>query len=82
MEDIARALVEEPPLLTRDGGFVATGWNPALDELRTLRDQSRKVIAGLQKTYSDQTGVGGPEGEAQSCAGLFHRGNGPSRPTR
>ena len=71
VEDIARALVEEPPLLTRDGGFVATGWNPALDELRTLRDQSRKVIAGLQKTYSDQTGVAALKVKHNHVLGYF-----------
>lgn len=71
VEDIARALVEEPPLLTREGGFVATGWNPALDELRALRDQSRKVIAGLQKIYTDQTGVAALKVKHNHVLGYF-----------
>lgn len=42
------ALVDDPPLLARDGGFVAEGYLADLDELRRLRDDSRKVIAQLQ----------------------------------
>ncbi|MEM9669826.1 MAG: DNA mismatch repair protein MutS [Pseudomonadota bacterium] len=55
--DLDRALAEEVPVLARDGGFIAPGWDAALDEARSLRDDSRKVIAALQSTYSDQTGI-------------------------
>lgn len=56
---LASALSPELPLLTRDGGFVAAGYSPELDNLRTLRDDSRKLIAGLQATYADATGISG-----------------------
>ena len=45
------ALVAEPPLMVRDGGFVAAGHDDGLDETRKLRDEGRTVIAGLQKDY-------------------------------
>ena len=48
---LERALVDEPPAYHREGGFVRKGYLPRLDELRTLRDASRKVIAGLQEKY-------------------------------
>ncbi|WP_293573623.1 DNA mismatch repair protein MutS [Phaeobacter sp.] len=51
------ALIAEPPLLARDGGFIATGYDADLDEARTLRDEGRSVIAALQKKYSDHTGI-------------------------
>jgi len=51
------ALIAEPPLLLRDGGFIAPGYHPDLDEARTLRDQGRGVIARLQADYAEQTGV-------------------------
>lgn len=51
------ALSEELPLQKRDGGFVRNGFAPELDEHRGLRDESRKVIAGLQSQYSNETGV-------------------------
>ncbi|GGA18830.1 DNA mismatch repair protein MutS [Neptunicoccus cionae] len=50
-------LVEEPPLLARDGGFTASGYRADLDEARTLRDEGRKVILGLQKDYAELAGV-------------------------
>nr|WP_156462702.1 DNA mismatch repair protein MutS [Rhizobium sp. Leaf262] len=54
---LAATLADELPLLKRDGGFVREGSNPELDEIRALRDQSRRVIAGLQLQYSEETGI-------------------------
>lgn len=51
------ALVAEPPLLARDGGFIAPGYDEDLDEARTLRDEGRTVIAGMQQEYSAHTGI-------------------------
>ncbi|WP_202801840.1 DNA mismatch repair protein MutS [Rhodovulum sp. PH10] len=50
-------LADELPLQKRDGGFVRAGSDPALDEARALRDESRRVIAALQARYADDTGV-------------------------
>ncbi len=50
-------LAEDLPLLKRDGGFLKAGAVPALDEVRALRDQSRRVIAGLQLQYAEETGI-------------------------
>jgi DNA mismatch repair protein MutS len=50
-------LVEEPPYLARDGGFIVTGAHAPLDELRTLRDESRRVIAMLEGKYKTDSGV-------------------------
>jgi len=51
------AIKEDPPLLKRDGGFVASGYDANLDELRALHDESRKVIAQLQANYSEELGL-------------------------
>ncbi len=51
------ALVAEPPLLARDGGFIAPGFDTELDEARTLRDEGRSVIAGFQQKYAEHTGI-------------------------
>ncbi|MGU3540254.1 DNA mismatch repair protein MutS [Methylobacterium sp. A54F] len=50
------ALADELPLSRRDGGFVRAGYHPEIDEARLLGQDSRKVIAGLQARYADQTG--------------------------
>jgi DNA mismatch repair protein MutS len=55
--ELARALADELPAFRRDGGFVRTGYEPALDEARALRDESRRVIAALQVRYTETTGI-------------------------
>lgn len=57
LERIDAALADELPLFKRDGGFVRDGYLPALDEARSLRDDTRQVIAGLQARYAEATGV-------------------------
>lgn len=54
---LSAMLADELPLLKRDGGFVREGSNGELDEIRALRDQSRRVIAGLQLQYAEETGI-------------------------
>jgi DNA mismatch repair protein MutS len=44
-------------LFARDGNFVTDGYSPALDELRGLRDESKRVIVALQQKYCEQTGI-------------------------
>jgi DNA mismatch repair protein MutS len=56
---LRRALSPDLPLLARDGGFIARGFSAALDELVTLRDESRRLIAAMQSRYAEETGVTG-----------------------
>jgi DNA mismatch repair protein MutS len=56
-EGLGAALADELPTFKRDGGFVRAGYDAALDEARALRDESRRVVAGLQARYADQTGI-------------------------
>ncbi|MGP9821020.1 DNA mismatch repair protein MutS, partial [Salinarimonas sp. NSM] len=53
---LAETLAEDLPLSKRDGGFVAAGVDPALDEARALGSDSRRFIAGLQARYAEETG--------------------------
>ena len=61
------------PLLARDGGFIAPGWNAGLDELRTLRDQSRRLMVSLQNTYAYKTGVESEKLNTTTCWGVLCR---------
>ncbi len=54
LEDL---LVPEPPFFARDGGFIRTGAHAPLDEVRGLRDESRRVIAALETRYKGDSGV-------------------------
>ena len=51
------ALVAEPPLLARDGGFVAEGYARELDIARKLRDEGRGIIAEKQGVYARETAI-------------------------
>jgi DNA mismatch repair protein MutS len=55
---LERALAPELPLFARDGGFIAAGYSAELDEWRELRDESRRLIAGLQARYAGDSGIG------------------------
>ncbi|WP_449040847.1 DNA mismatch repair protein MutS [Paracoccus sp. (in: a-proteobacteria)] len=66
-----RALVAEPPLLARDGGFVAPGFDAELDETRALRDEGRGVIARMQADYVAETGIASLKIKHNNVLGYF-----------
>jgi len=57
IERFGRALAPDLPLYVRDGGFIAPGYSPELDELRALSSESKRLIAGLQSRYGEDTGI-------------------------
>ena len=67
------ALIAEPPLLTRDGGFIAPGFDAELDEARALRDEGRGVIASLQAGYAEQTRIANLKIKHNNVLGYFNR---------
>ncbi|HEX5998577.1 MAG TPA: DNA mismatch repair protein MutS [Hyphomicrobiaceae bacterium] len=54
---LTRAVVDDPPHLKRDGGFVREGYSADLDQARSLRDDGRKVMAALEAKYIQATGI-------------------------
>ena len=68
---LEQTLVDEPPFFARDGGFVAAGAHAALDETRSLRDESRRVIAGLEARYRSETGVASLKIKHNAVLGYF-----------
>ena len=71
LDHLESALVAEPPLLVRDGGFIAAGFDPELDEARTLRDEGRGVIARFQTDYARETGIGSLKIKHNNVLGYF-----------
>lgn len=71
IDRLKRALKPDLPALPRDGGFIAYGYSPQLDEVLTLRDESRRLIAGLQKKYSDLTGISALKIKHNNVIGYF-----------
>ena len=54
---LARALVPSPPIDSAQGGYIAEGYDPALDALRSTGGEGRRAIAALEARYRDQTGI-------------------------
>ena len=71
LDRLDRALVAEPPSALRDGGTIAPGFDPELDETRRLRDEGRGVIAGLQATYAGESGVSSLKIKHNNVLGYF-----------
>ena len=65
------ALIAEPPLLIRDGGFIAPGYDSELDEARKLRDEGRSVIASMQKQFVSDTGISSLKIKHNNVLGYF-----------
>lgn len=56
-DTLKQALHDSAPMLARDGGFIARGFDAGLDKFKMLRDESRRLIAGLQTKYQQDTGL-------------------------
>jgi DNA mismatch repair protein MutS len=57
VDELGAALAADLPLITRDGNYIAKGYDAGLDELRMLRDEGRRLIAGLEGRYREMTGI-------------------------
>ena len=55
---IEATLVDEPPALVRDGGFVRDGCDPELDELRSISRNAKQHIAEMEQAERKRTGIG------------------------
>ncbi len=56
-EQLGAALTDRPPAVLADGDVIRAGFDPALDELRDLRDGGKQYIATLQQRERDRTGI-------------------------
>jgi len=54
---LEQAIVENPPVLIRDGGVIAPGYNEELDVLRDLSDGATEFLAQLEQREKERTGI-------------------------
>ncbi len=54
---LARALVEQPPVLARDGGVFADGFDGELDELRQLSTNADRFLVELEAREREASGI-------------------------
>jgi DNA mismatch repair protein MutS len=68
---LGRALAADLPFLARDGGFIAPDYHAALDEQRSLRDESRRLVAALEARMRASTGVASLKIRHNNVLGYF-----------
>ena len=56
-EHLTRALVESPPLVTKDGGIIAPGYDAELDRLNQLAHDSHSILAELEAAEKQKSGL-------------------------
>ena len=54
---LERAVIENPPVLIRDGGVIAPGYNDELDELRDLENGATRYLEKLELRERERTGI-------------------------
>lgn len=57
IELLNKAIIETPPLLIRDGGVIAEGYNAELDEWRTLSAGATQYLENLEQRERESTGI-------------------------
>jgi DNA mismatch repair protein MutS len=56
-QHLARAVLEQPPALLRDGGVIREGYDAELDELRTLSTNANQFLIDLEEREKAATGI-------------------------
>ncbi|MBQ9939538.1 MAG: DNA mismatch repair protein MutS [Oscillospiraceae bacterium] len=54
---ICRTIKEDPPVLTKDGGYINDGFDEELDELRSLITNTKEYIASIEQQEREKTGI-------------------------
>ena len=71
IEQIARAIVDEPPLAVKEGGLIRDGFSPELDELRQAQRGGKDWLAKLQQDEIVRTGISSLKVRFNSVFGYF-----------
>jgi DNA mismatch repair protein MutS len=68
---LTRALVETPPTETQNGGYIAEGYDAALDALRLTARNGRQAIAAMEARYREATGIAALKIRHNAVLGYF-----------
>jgi DNA mismatch repair protein MutS len=54
---LARAIIENPPVVIRDGGVIAEGFDPELDEFRNISENAGQFLLDVETRERERTGI-------------------------
>lgn len=70
-QKLKAALADDLPLLRRDGGFIRKGYHAKLDEARSLKTETHRVIAAMQQQLAQETGIKNLKIKHNNILGFF-----------
>jgi DNA mismatch repair protein MutS len=54
---LEKAIVDSPPMLVRDGGVIASGYDDELDDLRAIAENADQYLVDLETRERERTGI-------------------------
>lgn len=54
---IGRAIADDPPATIMEGGLIKTGYNPEVDELKNIKENSRSILLKIEAREKTATGI-------------------------
>jgi len=54
---LKRAIIDNPPILIRDGGVIASGYDQQLDELRNIQKNANQYLIDLESREKQRSGL-------------------------
>lgn len=69
--ELDNSLADELPFLSRDGGFIKTGYNSKLDQLNDLKINSKQRLQELKQKYIEMTGINSLKINNNNVLGYF-----------
>ena len=71
VDELSRALVPSPPTERGSGGYIAAGYDAALDALRETSGNARRAIAAMETRYRSETGISALKIKHNGVLGYF-----------
>lgn len=56
-EVIENAIIDDPPISTKDGGMIRPGFNAEIDELHSILKNSKQILSDIEAKYREETGI-------------------------
>jgi DNA mismatch repair protein MutS len=54
---LEKAIIDNPPMLIRDGGVIASGYDDELDDLRAIAENADQYLVDLESRERERTGI-------------------------
>ncbi len=54
---LSAAIVDPPPALMKDGGYIREGFHAELDELRAIGKNAEEIVRGIEEREKERTGI-------------------------